>query len=105
MPAERVPAPGKRILIEAEGKSLVLFNVDGSFHAIDDSCPHQGASLCGGKLEGEVIQCLAHGLRFNLTTGLLLNSTQLRVGRYPVEREGEGLAILIPSREVSPCSP
>lgn len=105
VPAERVPEPGKRILIEAQGKSLVLFNVDGRFHAIDDSCPHQGASLCGGRLEGEVIQCLAHGLRFNLTTGLLLNSTQLRIGRYPVEREGAGLSILIPFREVSPCSP
>lgn len=105
VPAERVPEPGKRILIEAQGKSLVLFNVDGRFHAIDDGCPHQGASLCGGRLEGEVIQCLAHGLRFNLTTGLLLNSTRLAVGRYPVEREGEGLSILIAPREVSPCSP
>ncbi|MDX7898187.1 DsbA family protein [Aeromonas media] len=105
VPAERVPEPGKRILIEAQGKSLVLFNVDGRFHAIDDGCPHQGASLCGGRLEGEVIQCLAHGLRFNLNTGYLLNSTQLKVGRYPVEQEGEGLSILIAPREVSPCSP
>lgn len=105
VPAERVPAPGQRVLIEDSGKSLVLFNVDGRFHAIDDGCPHQGASLCGGRLEGEVIQCLAHGLRFNLTTGLLLNSTQLRVRRYPVEPAGEGLSIVIESQEAIPCSP
>lgn len=105
VPAGRVPEPGKRALIEAEGKSLALFNVNGRFHAIDDSCPHQGASLCGGKLEGEVIQCCAHGLRFNLNTGYLLNSTVLKVGRYPVEREGEGLFIVIEPEEVVSCTP
>jgi predicted DsbA family dithiol-disulfide isomerase/nitrite reductase/ring-hydroxylating ferredoxin subunit len=102
--AERVPEPGKRILIEAQGKSLVLFNIDGRFHAIDDGCPHQGASLCGGRLEGEVIQCLAHGLRFNLNTGNLLNSTQLKVGRYPVEQAGDQLHIVIPQEEAVPCT-
>ena len=104
VPAERVPAPGKRILIEAEGKSLVLFNVDGRFHAIDDGCPHQGASLCGGRLEGEVIQCCAHGLRFNLNTGYLLGSTQLRVNRYPVERAGDQLHIVIPQEDAASCT-
>lgn len=104
VPAERVPAPGKRILIEAEGKSLVLFNVDGRFHAIDDGCPHQGASLCGGRLEGEVIQCCAHGLRFNLNTGYLLGSTQLRVNCYPVERAGDQLHIVIPQEDAASCT-
>ncbi|MDN8599329.1 Rieske 2Fe-2S domain-containing protein [Citrobacter sp. S2-9] len=95
VPVERVPAPGQRALIEVEGKSLALFNVAGQFHAIDDGCPHQGASLCGGRLEGEVIQCAAHGLRFNLRTGYLLNSTQLKVSCYPVEQVDEQLFIVI----------
>ena len=100
VPASRVPAPGKRALIEEGGRSLVLFNIDGRFHAIDDGCPHQGASLCGGKLEGEVIQCCAHGLRFNLNTGYLLNSTALKVASYPVEVQADGrLFIVIASEE------
>ncbi|MGY3945316.1 DsbA family protein [Aeromonas tecta] len=104
VPASRVPVPGQRALIEAEGKSLVLFNIDGQFHAIDDSCPHQGASLCGGKLEGETIQCRAHGLRFNLRTGYLQGSTELKVGRYPVEQEGDRLYIVIESQELTSCT-
>lgn len=104
VPASRVPAPGKRALIEEGGRSLVLFNIDGRFHAIDDGCPHQGASLCGGKLEGEVIQCCAHGLRFNLNTGYLLGSTQLRVNRYPVERAGDQLHIVVAPEEDIPCT-
>ncbi|CAD5377762.1 (2Fe-2S)-binding protein [Pseudomonas sp. OF001] len=100
VPAARVPAPGARALVESDGKSLALFNVDGQFYAIDDSCPHQGASLCGGRLDGRVIQCCAHGLRFNLASGYLLNSTALKVASYPVEAQADGrLFIVIASEE------
>lgn len=103
VPAARVPAPGGRALVESDGKSLALFNVDGQFYAIDDSCPHQGASLCGGRLDGRVIQCCAHGLRFNLASGYLLNSTALKVANYPVEVQEDGrLFIVIASEESAP---
>ncbi|SEJ43389.1 Ferredoxin subunit of nitrite reductase or a ring-hydroxylating dioxygenase [Pseudomonas linyingensis] len=101
--AEKVPALGMRTLVESDGKSLALFNVDGQFYAIDDSCPHQGASLCGGRLEGKVIQCCAHGLRFNLASGYLLNSTALKVASYPVEVQEDGrVFIVIASEESAP---
>ncbi|SDS09905.1 Rieske (2Fe-2S) protein [Pseudomonas oryzae] len=101
--AARVPAPGARALIESDGKSLALFNVAGQFYAIDDGCPHQGASLCGGRLDGRVIQCCAHGLRFDLASGYLLNSTALKVARYPVEVQADGrLFIVIASEESAP---
>ena len=103
VPAAKVPAPGARALVESAGKSLALFNVEGQFYAIDDSCPHQGASLCGGRLDGRVIQCCAHGLRFNLATGYLLNSTALKVASYPVEAQEDGrLFIVIASEESAP---
>ncbi|TDF86735.1 Rieske 2Fe-2S domain-containing protein [Pseudomonas sp. H9] len=85
VPPEKVPSEGRRALFECEDKSLALFNVAGQLYAIDDSCPHQGASLCGGKLEGRVIQCCAHGLRFDLASGYLLNSNSVKVASYPVE--------------------
>ncbi|WP_086204302.1 Rieske (2Fe-2S) protein [Acinetobacter silvestris] len=85
MPQEKVPALGARAFLQIGDKTLALFNVAAQFYAIDDSCPHQGASLFGGKLEGQVIQCCAHGLRFDLVSGYLLNSTQLKVASYPVE--------------------
>ncbi|GGU51521.1 (2Fe-2S)-binding protein [Pseudomonas laurentiana] len=99
VPLAKVPARGSRVLLTFENKSLALFNVADQFYAIDDSCPHQGASLCAGRLEGRVIQCCAHGLRFDLASGYLLNSTQLKVARYPVERQGEELFIVIESEE------
>ncbi|HEN8799255.1 Rieske 2Fe-2S domain-containing protein [Pseudomonas sp. CM25] len=93
----QVPARGARVLLACEGRSIALFNVADSLYAIADSCPHQGASLCGGRLEGRVIQCCAHGLRFDLASGYLVNSTALRVVSYPVEREGDEVFICVDS--------
>ncbi|MCO8309639.1 Rieske (2Fe-2S) protein [Pseudomonas mandelii] len=101
VPAGKLPQAGGRALFEFDGKSLALFNVDGDLFAIDDSCPHQGASLCGGRLEGRVIQCCAHGLRFDLRSGYLLNSTQLKVANYPVEIiDGQAFIVIVPEESV-----
>ncbi|MNR46817.1 Ferredoxin CarAc [compost metagenome] len=78
---------------------MALFNVGGQLYAIDDSCPHQGASLCGGRLEGKVIQCCAHGLRFDLASGYMLNSTAVKVANYPVEVIDGQVFIVIASKE------
>ena len=101
VPAGKLPQAGGRALFEFDGKSLALFNVEGDVFAIDDSCPHQGASLCGGRLEGRVIQCCAHGLRFDLRSGYLLNSTQLKVANYPVEIiDGQVFIVIVPEESV-----
>ncbi|CAI8803792.1 Nitrite reductase/ring-hydroxylating ferredoxin subunit [Pseudomonas sp. IT-196MI5] len=102
VPAGKHPQAGGRALFEFEDKSLALFNVDGQLFAIDDSCPHQGSSLCAGRLEGRVIQCLAHGLRFDLRSGYLLNSTQVKVIHYPVENIDGQAFIVIASEENAP---
>jgi nitrite reductase/ring-hydroxylating ferredoxin subunit len=93
---------GGRALFEFDDRSLALFNVEGELYAIDDSCPHQGASLCGGRLQGRVIQCCAHGLRFDLRSGYLLNSTAVKVASYPVEIIDGQAFIVIVSEESAP---
>ncbi|VVP69771.1 3-phenylpropionate/cinnamic acid dioxygenase ferredoxin subunit [Pseudomonas fluorescens] len=102
VPAAKHPQAGGRALFEFEDKSLALFNVDGELYVIDDSCPHQGASLCGGRLDGRVIQCCAHGLRFDLRSGYLLNSSLVKVNNYPVEIIDDQAFIVIASEESAP---
>ncbi|PMY49010.1 MULTISPECIES: Rieske (2Fe-2S) protein [Pseudomonas] len=102
VPAGKLPPAGGRALFECDGKSLALFNIEGDLFAIDDSCPHQGVSLCGGRLEGRVIQCCAHGLRFDLRSGYLLNSTQVKVANYPVETIDGQAFIVIACEEPAP---
>lgn len=95
----QVPERDGRVLLACEGRSVALFNVAESLYAIEDSCPHQGASLCGGRLEGRVIQCCAHGLRFDLASGYLVNSRALKVASYPVEQQGGQVYIVFDCEE------
>ena len=77
--------PGTRRLIEAGDRKIAVFNVRGEFFALNDRCPHEGGSLCKGKLSGlvvasepgvyewtrddEIIRCPWHGWEFDLRTG------------------------------------
>ncbi|MGE8154144.1 Rieske (2Fe-2S) protein [Pseudomonas vancouverensis] len=92
VPMNRLPAEGQRVLLRHEEKSVLLFNVAGTFHAIDDSCPHSGASLFAGKLQGNMLQCPAHGLRFNLDEGCQ-NAQTMAVRAYPASWQGEVIIV------------
>jgi len=96
---ERLPAPGGRVLLRLEGRCVVLFRVEDEYLAIDDSCPHQGASLSGGRVEGGAVQCPAHGLRFDLRSGCLHNAPQLRVSVYPIDIQQDRVFIRLPDQE------
>ena len=70
-------APGHMIPVTAGGKKLLLANVDGTFFAIQQKCPHFGANLCKGKLDGHVVTCPMHGARFDVKTGQLTSGPKL----------------------------
>jgi 3-phenylpropionate/trans-cinnamate dioxygenase ferredoxin subunit len=75
---------GARRLLRADGHEVALLCVGERVHAIADSCPHQGASLVSGNLEGGAVSCRAHGLRFDLTTGCMRGASGFGVRVYPV---------------------
>ncbi|WP_060493089.1 Rieske 2Fe-2S domain-containing protein [Pseudomonas sp. NBRC 111140] len=98
---QQLPERNGRVLLACEGRSVALFNVADTLYAIDDSCPHQGASLCSGRLEGRVIQCCAHGLRFDLASGYLINSKALKVASYPIEQQDGQVFIVLDGEAAS----
>lgn len=65
-----IPA-GKMQKVTADGKEILVVNVDGKYFAIDDTCTHAGASLMEGNLEGSIITCGWHGAKFDCKTGKL----------------------------------
>jgi nitrite reductase (NADH) small subunit/3-phenylpropionate/trans-cinnamate dioxygenase ferredoxin subunit len=78
-------------VIEGEGKTIVLgdklialFRVQGEFFAIDDVCPHMGASLSGGYLEEGIVTCPWHAWRFRLADGAWADNPRIKIGCYPV---------------------
>ena len=95
LPDSKIPAPGKRGFLFVDGKGIALFNVSGTVYAIDDSCPHSGASLFGGKIEGRTVQCPAHGLKFNLATGCMPNGGSLAVRSHAIGLVNGKIAITL----------
>ena len=54
---------------ETPAGPVAVYHVGGRLHAISDVCPHAGASLCGGELDGDVVTCPRHGSQFRVTDG------------------------------------
>lgn len=77
--------PGTSLVVKMAGKDVALFNIDGSVYAIDDSCVHAGASLGAGKLDGAVVTCRAHGLKYDVRTGFVSGSPGFGVACHAVK--------------------
>ena len=68
--ASEVP-PGHAARIEIDDRPIAIFNVEGVFYCLDDTCSHAEASLSDGDLDVErcAIECPLHGSAFDLRTG------------------------------------
>lgn len=60
---------GKGVCVEAGGKKLALFMLDGQCYAVDELCPHRNAPLHEGTCVGLEVRCPFHGTHFDLQTG------------------------------------
>ena len=90
-------------LAEGEGKTvavgdklIALFCVGGAYHAIDDACPHMGASLSEGHVENGIVTCAWHAWRFRLADGAWADNPRIKIGCYPVRVEGETIQVQTP---------
>jgi nitrite reductase (NADH) small subunit len=80
--------PGNARECVAAGRIIALFNVDGTFYALDGMCPHQGGPLGKGRLQGCIITCPWHGFQFDVTTGQHQASQSLVHPSFPVRVVG-----------------
>lgn len=89
--------PGMAKLVEAAGKRVALFNVDGKFYAIDDTCTHRGGPLSEGELNGDTVTCPWHNATFDVKTGQATGPpAQKGVQSYKVQVEGADIKIELP---------
>ena len=72
--------------LAAGRERIVLCNVDGDFHALEDRCSHEDLPLSNGELEGTEFRCIHHGARFDVCSGRALCLPALRpVKTFDVE--------------------
>ena len=73
---------------------VAVFNIDGSYFAIEDVCTHDGGVLTGGPIEGDQIVCPRHGARFCIRTGEALTAPAFEAtARFPVRLNGSDIQV------------
>ena len=86
--------PGQSRLVDVKGKPIVLFNVDGKFFAVDNTCTHRGGPLAEGAISGHEVTCPWHGARFDVRTGEVAGPpAQKGVARYGVRVTGTDVEV------------
>ncbi len=78
---------------------IAVFHVDGRYFAIDDGCPHMGASLSAGYVENGVVTCPWHGWRFCIHDGAWCDNPRLKVEAYEVRVQDDQIQIRKKPRE------
>jgi nitrite reductase/ring-hydroxylating ferredoxin subunit len=89
-------ADGQGRVVDVAGRTLALFNVGGTFYAIDNSCPHRGGPLGEGDVEDGIVVCPWHAWRWDVRTGRNANNPAVTVACYPVSVEGGGVFVEVP---------
>ena len=87
-------SPGSGKVVDADGRSIALFNVEGTFYAIDNTCTHRGGLLGEGELNGNIVTCPWHGAEFDVTTGeVTVPPANKGVGNFPTRVEGDDVLV------------
>ena len=89
-------SPGTGKVVQVEDRSIALFNVEGTFYAIDNACTHRGGPLGEGELKGGTVECPWHGAHFNVKTGAVTAPpAPADVRSFPVQVEGTDVLVEI----------
>ena len=92
---------GEKKEITLDNKVLLLTNIQDTYYAIDNKCPHMGGSLYEGKLEGYTITCPKHGSVFDVRSGEVIKNGKIvfikvkveNTQTYPVKIEGTDILV------------
>ncbi|ULL16771.1 Rieske (2Fe-2S) protein [Paenibacillus sp. H1-7] len=101
--------PGSKKIVEAGGRSIGVYNINGAFYAIRNLCPHQSAALCSGittsfitssqpgdfcfEREGEIVRCPWHFWEFDIKTGQMMVEPKTRTKVYDVTVEKYNVSV------------
>jgi nitrite reductase (NADH) small subunit len=113
-PAKNIPV-GEFKIFEVANQSIGIFNIDGSYHALRNYCPHQGGPACethkmfdqieaealeDGNIreyveeQGCVIACPWHGIEFDARTGECLTKKEWKIRKYDIDVDADGNLVI-----------
>lgn len=77
-------------------RMVAVFNDGGRYFAIDDFCPHMGASLAAGYLEKGAVVCPWHAWKFKICDGTWCDNPRLKIDSFEVRVEGDEIQVKAP---------
>ncbi|HKX63137.1 MAG TPA: Rieske 2Fe-2S domain-containing protein [Verrucomicrobiae bacterium] len=87
--------PGRGRTVHVRGREYSIWNVGGTIFCLDDECPHRGASLGAGTLEGTEVVCPLHGWAFEVSTGTCALRPDRPARTYPARVVDGRIEILV----------
>ena len=124
---EEIPPGARKLVVPFRGRAGIgVFNVNGTFHALRNLCPHKSGPLCTGRVgplivadapptvagasldvvrEGEIIRCPWHMWEFEIATGRCLVDAKARVKTYPVVVESGQVVVYADPADLPPHDP
>ncbi|MBI2377712.1 MAG: Rieske 2Fe-2S domain-containing protein [Deltaproteobacteria bacterium] len=90
---------GRPVRVTAEGHAFAVVRTGHEVHVLDDECPHRGASLGQGTLEGGALVCPLHRWSFRISTGRGLGiAASTFVRRFDSRVDGDEVIVDLPVR-------
>ncbi len=100
-----IPA-GQGASFSVGDRVVAVFYIDDQYFAIDDLCPHMGASLADGNVDDEaVVACPWHAWRFCVRDGTWCDNRRIKIDRFDVRVNGQDIQVRIPPDADSPDAP
>ena len=87
--------PGTGKVVEVNGKTIAVFNYEGTFYAIDNTCKHRGGPLGEGSLAGTTVTCPWHGWEYDVSTGECQMDSSIKVQKFDVRVEGDDILVSV----------
>ncbi|MFW0754063.1 Rieske (2Fe-2S) protein [Pseudomonas sp. H11T01] len=85
--------PGTGKTVNLGGTPVALFNVDGRYFAIHNTCPHEDGPLGEGTLCGSVVTCPIHAYEFDVISGECLTESAYQVEQFEVRVDGNDILV------------
>src|SRR3989338_682651 len=87
--------PGTGKVLEIGGKTIAIFNSEGTFYAIENTCKHRGGPLGEGSLASTTVSCPWHGWEYDVTTGECAMDPSIKVQTFDMKVEGDDVLIFV----------
>ena len=86
---------GEGRTFEVAGRLVAVFHDGMRYHAMDDLCPHMGASLGAGEVHDGVVACPWHAWRFRVCDGTWCDNPKLKIDRFEVRVVGDEIQVRV----------